>query len=75
MNMVSRAGNLSLPLANESSRQSDLAAGTPPSTDIRNAPKVFGSEIRLWWRGRNHFARKSAFKWLAMMQMRLSRPG
>jgi hypothetical protein len=31
MNMVSRAGKSSLPLANEASRQSDLAANAPPA--------------------------------------------
>ena len=39
MNMVSRAGKLTLPLANESSRQSDLSANAPPGTDTRNTPK------------------------------------
>ena len=39
MNMVSRAGKLSLPLANESSRQSDLVGKCAPGTDTRKTPK------------------------------------
>jgi hypothetical protein len=39
MNMVSRAGKLSLPLANESSGQSDLSAKCAPGTDTWNAPQ------------------------------------
>jgi hypothetical protein len=38
MNMVSRASKLSLPLANESSRLSDLSANAPPALNTRKAP-------------------------------------
>jgi hypothetical protein len=39
MNMVSRVGKLSLPRANESSRQSDSSANAPPGTDTRRTSK------------------------------------
>ncbi len=39
MNMVSRAGKLSLPLANESSRQSDLSANAAPALIQGMTPK------------------------------------
>jgi hypothetical protein len=38
MNMVSRAGNLSLSLANESSRQDRFVGKCDPGTDTRNTP-------------------------------------
>jgi hypothetical protein len=41
MNMVSRAVKLSLPLANEPSRQSDLSANALPAL-------IQGMRLRLW---------------------------
>jgi hypothetical protein len=41
MNMVSRAGKLSLPLANESSRQSDLSANAAPAL-------IQGMRLSIW---------------------------
>ena len=43
MNMVSRAGKLSLPLANESSRQSDLSANAAPAL-------IQGIRLTIWSR-------------------------
>ena len=44
MNMMSRAVKLSLPLANESSRQRDSSANAPPSIDTRNTPKYLARD-------------------------------
>jgi hypothetical protein len=44
MNM-SRAVKMSLPLAIESSRQSDLSANAPPSINTRNMPKYLARDV------------------------------
>jgi hypothetical protein len=73
MNMVSRAGKLSLPLAYGSSRQSDLFGKCGPGTDTRNALKYLAPGYDC---GGGYAITLLAFasKCLAMMQMRLSRP-
>ena len=73
MNMVWRAGKSTLPPANECSRQSDLSANAPPALIQGRTPTIW-SRATIAVVGRNHLARKSASKCLAMMQMRLSRP-
>ncbi len=54
MNMVSRAGKLRLPLANESSGQSDLSANATPALTQEIRLSIWPPEIRLWWRASNH---------------------
>jgi hypothetical protein len=44
MNMVSRASNLSLPLANESSRLSDLSASAAPALNTRKTPNIWSRD-------------------------------
>ncbi len=44
MNMVSRASKLSLPLANESSRLSDLSANAPPGLNTRKGPNYLARD-------------------------------